>query len=230
MRPTVIALAISLSCFVVYSNAQQRSPDVTAAERGAEAAPVAAPELLVGQHWTYRRMDLWRNEETESFNQYLIAEVPGYWAVAWTILTSKDAQRLGSVTPERLFTAGHGFNDLRMTGLHEPLRFPLVAGKSWEFRYKFSPKSGSTTTVTQTATVRGWETVKVPAGSFRALRVDHVGTYTTVESSNQWSGQIRETFWYAPSARRVVMHEYQDTGGDGATWDKRRDELVGMLL
>ena len=160
----------------------------------------------------------------------LRTELPDYWAVSWTIFKSKDPQRLGSVTPEKLFTAGHGFDDSRVVGKHESLRFPLAVGKSWDFNYTLNSKPGSVTEIKQTATVKGWETVKVPAGTFRALRIEHQGYYATSENSSTWSGRIRETFWYAPSARRIVVHEYQDTGALGTVWDKRRDELVDMLL
>ena len=223
-----IVLIFLMSCVSVFSNAQQLTSGVTAAT--VEAAPVAAPTLLAGQYWTYRRVDLWRNEEMESFSQYLLAELPDYWAVSWTIFKSKDPQRLGSVTPEKLFTAGHGFDDSRVVGKHESLRFPLAVGKSWDFNYTLNSKPGSVTEIKQTATVKGWETVKVPAGTFRALRIEHQGYYATSENSSTWSGRIRETFWYAPSARRIVVHEYQDTGALGTVWDKRRDELVDMLL
>lgn len=223
-----IASIFLMGCLVAFSHAQQVFPAVAAAS--AEAAPVTAPTLLAGQYWTYRRLDMWRNEETETFSQYLLAELPDYWAVSWTILKSKDAQRANSVTPEKMFTAGQGFGDSRVVGLHEPLRFPLAVGKSWDFSYTFNAKPGSVTEVKQTATVKGWETVKVPAGSFRALRVEHQGYYATFENGGTWSGRIRETFWYAPSARRIVIHEYQDTGALGTIWDKRRDELVNMLL
>ncbi len=223
-----LVLIFLMSCVSVFSHAQQVAPGLTATS--VEAAPVVAPTLLAGQYWTYRRLDMWRNEETETFSQYLLAELPDYWAVSWTILKSKDAQRLGSVTPEKLFTAGHGFGDSRIVGTHESLRFPLTTGKTWDFGYTFNGKPGSVTEIKQTATVKGWETVKVPAGTFRALRVEHQGYYATFENGSTWSGRIRETFWYAPSARRIVVHEYQDTGALGTIWEKRRDELVNMLL
>ena len=223
-----IVLVFLIGCASAFSNAQQLPPAPTATS--IEAAPVTAPALLAGQYWTYRRFDMWRKEELETFSQYLLAELPDYWAVSWTILKSKDAQRLGSVTPEKLFTAGHGFGDSRVVGLHESLRFPLAVGKSWDFSYTFNGKPGSVTEIKQTATVKGWETVKVPAGTFRALRVEHQGYYATFENGSTWSGRIRETFWYAPSALRIVIHEYQDTGALGTIWDKRRDELVNMHL
>lgn len=189
-----------------------------------------APVLKAGQQWAYRRVDLWRKEETERFRQELAFEEAGRWMVRWTILNSDDPVRRGSVTGELMDPASQSYADSRVTGSAEPLRFPLAPGKSWSFEYSFRGQSGRQTKVIQAAMVKGWETVSVPAGSFRALRVEHDGRYTASEGGYSWSGTIRETYWYAPAARRVVMREYRDTKGDGSTWDQWRDELVEMRL
>lgn len=185
------------------------------------------PTFVSGQQWTYRRIDLWKGEEVERFTQLLTTPSGGEWAVLWTIESSSDAARLGT-TDERFFAATHGFGDSRMTGRHVPLQFPLGVGKSWSFSYKFQSKPQTVVDVKQTATVTGWETVKVPAGTFKALKIEHTGTYVATEDSNQWSGRITEVYWYAPAAQRVVAQEYRDTTGTGKIWDQRRDELVSM--
>ena len=203
---------------------------VTRDQAGAKAEPVSAPAYKAGQQWAYRRVDLWRKEETERFRQELAFEEAGRWMVRWTILNSDDPVRRGSITGELLDPASQSFADSRMSGRNEPLRFPLSPGKSWSFEYGFQSQPGRQIRVTQTATVKGWETVSVPAGSFRALRVEHAGRYTANDWGYVWSGTIREVYWYAPSARRVVMREYKDTKGDGGTWDQWRDELVELRL
>lgn len=197
------------------------------ADRGADAT--VPPVFKVGQQWTYRRTDLWRKEESERFRQEMVFEEAGRWLVRWTILNSDDATRRGSITGEYLSPENHGFADLRMKGQHEPLRFPLTPGKTWSFEYSLQ-NNAKRTRITQTATVKGWENVNVPAGNFMALRVEHQGIYNSSDGDYQWSGRIRETYWYAPAARRVVKREYQDTKGDGSTWDQWRDELVEVRL
>lgn len=194
---------------------------------GLAASPL--PMLKVGQQWTFRRIDLWRNKETERFRQELVFEDGGRWMVRWTILDSEDGQRRGSVTGELFDPASHGFADSRISGNHAPLRFPLSSGETWSFDYVVR-SNGREVKVRQTATVRGWEEINVPAGSFRALRVEHDGRYSASEGGYGWSGKIRETYWYAPDAGRVVMREYHDTKGDGGTWDQWRDELVASRL
>lgn len=196
----------------------------------AAVASVAAPSFKAGQQWTFRRVDLWRNEPVERFREEMLFADAGSWLVRWTIFDSQDATRLGSVTGERIDLASHGFADARVTqGRHEPLRFPLHVGKQWNFAYTLHGKSGQQLRIEQVATVSGWETVIVPAGSFHALKVVHKGRYATT-TGYIWTGGIEETYWYAPSAQRVVKVEYRDTQFDGSTWDKWRDELVEMKL
>jgi hypothetical protein len=185
------------------------------------------PTFVSGQQWTYRRIDLWKGDEVERFTQLLTTPLGAEWGVLWTIESSSDVARVGT-TEERFFAATHGFGDSRMTGRHVPLQFPLGVGKSWSFSYKFQSKPQTSVDVKQTATVTGWETVKVPAGTFKALKIEHAGTYTATEGANQWSGRITEVYWYAPAAQRVVAQEYRDTTGTGKIWDQRRDELVSM--
>lgn len=192
-----------------------------------DAKQLEAPILETGQKWTYRRIDLWNHKEIERFRQELMFPDDGLWIVRWSILNSDKYSRMGSVTGEILDPRYQSFSDASMTGEHEPLRFPLSRGKSWKFEYSIPSKR---VTVEQTATVGGWETVTVPAGRFRALRITHEGNYSASAGQFSWSGRITETYWYSPEARRVVKKEYQDTNGEGSTWDQWREELVDLKL
>ncbi len=196
---------------------------------GSLVAQVQSPKLVSGQQWTYRRVDLWNDVEQERFSQTLDKEVEGRWQVWWNILSAKDESRQGT-TSERMSAPTQSFADPRMTGRHEPLKFPLSPGKTWSFSYKFQSKPDTSVSVEQTAVVARWESVTVPAGTFRALRIDHTGHYTATQASKQWRGRITETYWYAPDVLRVVAMEYRDTTGFGTTWEQRRDELVDMRL
>lgn len=208
------------------------SVSLVAPQRGTTAAPTSAaapPQPKAGQQWTYRRIDLWRNSETERFRQELAFEDRGRWIVRWTILDSEDARRRGSITGELFDPASHGYSDGRLSGAHVPLRFPLAPGKSWSFDYVVRSTTREVA-VKQTAVVRDWEEIQTPAGRFQALRVEHDGRYVASEGGASWNGKIREIFWYAPAAGRIVMREYRDTKGDGGTWDQWRDELLEMRL
>ncbi|MDP2795820.1 MAG: hypothetical protein Q8O25_17325 [Sulfurisoma sp.] len=192
---------------------------------------VESPALLAGESWTYRRINLWQSFETERFRQDMLGGVGKHLTVLWTIVSAEDERRRGSVTYEYLDAATLSFFDPKAEGRHVPLLFPLYPGKRWQFQYKYIPAGGvGSLKIEQTAVVEGWEQVRVPAGTFRALKVVHTGRYWATEHMNNWSGSIHETYWYAPEAKRVVRMEYRDTTGSGAQWDHWRDELVNMTV
>ena len=220
MKHILIISVIALTA----CSAQEARP-VLANQTEAAMDSVVAPTLKPGQHWTFRRIALWRNEETERFRQELVFEEADRWMTRWTILNSDDPVRRGSITGELLDPASHAYADKKISGRYEPLRFPLATGKTWSFKYEVDGGLRKTA-IQQQASVTGWETVTVPAGTYRALRVEHHGRYTASEIAYSWSGTIRETYWYVPAISRVVMREYRDTRGDGGTWDQWRDELV----
>ena len=51
----------------------------------------------------------------------------------------------------------------------------------------------------------GWETVKVPAGTFRGLHV--------FESGGGASWGWRSDYWYVPSVKAWVKFDYHERGG-----------------
>ena len=190
---------------------------------------IQKPALQAGENWTYRRVDLWRNTEIERFRQDMLGGVGDHLTVLWTIASSANDRRRGSVTREYLDGATLSFFDPKADGRHVPLLFPLYPGKRWSFRYRYPTASGTgSLKIEQAAVVEGWEEVRVPAGTFRALKVVHTGRYWASEQMYSWSGAIHETYWYAPVAKRVVRMEYRDTTGSGAQWDRWRDELVDL--
>ena len=54
--------------------------------------------------------------------------------------------------------------------------------------------------------VIGWEDVTVPAGTFRALRLEARGT--TRRYDLNVTGPLRNTYWYAPKAQRWVKQDF----------------------
>jgi len=58
----------------------------------------------------------------------------------------------------------------------------------------------------QTMTVRGWETVTVPAGTFKALRYQNLINFRSTDLS--WTAAQRmESIWFAPEVGRWVVRE-----------------------
>lgn len=62
--------------------------------------------------------------------------------------------------------------------------------------------------------VQGWESVSVPAGTYKALRVDISGQREREAFTNvPYTGRFRISLWYAPEVMRAVRIEHQTFGG-----------------
>jgi hypothetical protein len=57
-------------------------------------------------------------------------------------------------------------------------------------------------------TVVGWEDIEVPAGRFRALKLEAQGHYRRLDRPA--TDEARNTYWYVPRVKRWVKHVYRD--------------------
>jgi len=55
--------------------------------------------------------------------------------------------------------------------------------------------------------VAGWEEVAVPAGKFRALKIEGDGTYT--RNDTRQTGRSKMELWYVPEVNRWVRFRFQ---------------------
>jgi len=168
-------------------------------------APVPRPELKIADSWTYRRIDLWTNKQTGFFitrvtfaNERAIqtisqggrGEIDATWTAEWNAVSSPD------------------------DGIFEPhsglLKFPLQVGATYKVVYDLKrPRQGPFHVKhDRMAKVMGWEEVEVPAGKFRALKVEIEGTYQRVDTSI--SGTAKNVIWYVPEVKRWVKWTYED--------------------
>jgi hypothetical protein len=108
--------------------------------------------------------------------------------------------------------------------------FPLDVGKTWEQKTTFTRNYENRKAVaTLQGKVIGWEQVTVPAGTFRALKIELGGFYNGSNSSSNWSGQIFHTIWYVPEVKNFVKEIYRDTYR-GVTSNHDIHELVEYKL
>jgi hypothetical protein len=88
--------------------------------------------------------------------------------------------------------------------------FPLYEGKSWDqtFKWQVQDSMGVVGTTHMRGKVAGWEEVQVPAGGFKALRVD-------VNGRSHGRGGVVDsmklTYWWAPEVSRFVKFDYHST-------------------
>jgi hypothetical protein len=173
------------------------------------AAQVAAPALKPGDTWSYRGIDNYNRQVTGTWTREVTAAGPGGVRVA-----TRGAD--GSF--DDLFRApgelASGVLNDRARGTMEPAfqlaPFPLAEGRSWSQKViRTDPVTREKREMLVRGRVHGWETVKVPAGEFKALKVErtmYLGDYDTFRGITQRT----ETEWYAPDVRgaaKIVVFE-----------------------
>ena len=120
-------------------------------------------------------------------------------------LASKSvAQRQLEFTPEWNVVAtrnsGSGLNYSPPLKYYE---FPLTPGKTWQqTSIETNTKTGATREHTLSATIGDWETVTVPAGTFRGVKVT-IQTELFDRTTGQKTTGI-DTSWYVSEVRRSV--------------------------
>jgi hypothetical protein len=173
------------------------------------AAQVAAPALKAGDTWTYRGIDNYNRQPTGTWTR----EVTGTAASGIRVAVRSTDGSVDDLfrTPGELSA---GVLSDRARGTMDPafqlMPFPLAEGKSWSQKViRTDPVTNEKREMLVRGKVLGWETVKVPAGEFKAMKVErtmYLGDYDTFRGITQRT----ETEWYAPDIRgaaRVVVFE-----------------------
>ncbi len=188
-------------------------------------APVPKPEVKVGDRWKYRRTDYPTNlprittyEVRVTFlgpDEILTVDTGGsgkendsHWTSEWSAI-SLGGSGVVYDQPARF------------------LKFPLKVGATHETTFEVVARRGGTARpkFEQTVKVVGWEDVVVPAGKFRALKVEAKGTFQRLDA--RFGGWARLEFWYVPDVKRWVKYTYEDgTRGPSTPSTKDGHELV----
>jgi hypothetical protein len=179
---------------------------LTFAAHGAdETAAVAKPQVKVGDRWSYRRTDSraagvvrYASESRVEFvgpDEIVVAykrsdrggESEEFYTSEWNTIATQD----------RTFIPRAGF-----------LKFPLKVGDSYETSYEMVFKETLFRAKYDfVIKVVGWEDLVVPAGKFRALRLEAIGTYVRLDL--RANGRARLRFWYVPEIKRVAKSIYE---------------------
>jgi hypothetical protein len=178
-------------------------------EARGDDSPIARPEVREGDRWIYRRMDYAGRRSTGEYE--LRVTFAGPKAI---VAVARDAAK-GTETDTSWsseWNAAVAANGDSYTPDSQTFRFPLAPGATWRsaFEMRRPHARGFTMLFDRTAKVAGWETLEVPAGRFRALRLDIEGGWKRGDVSA--SGRSRTTMWYAPEVKRWVKYEYRDEG------------------
>lgn len=170
-------------------------------------APVPRPQVKPGDTWTFRRVDHTGEDATRSF-----AETVTFANERVIQIVHKREGMEKEI--DATFTAEWNAVSSPNTGIFDPdqglLRFPLRPGDTHDASYDVRfPRQGAYEVKQQRhVKVIGWEDVKVPAGTFRALRVESAGTWYRVDRGV--SGEAKEVMWYAPQVKRYVKWAFDN--------------------
>lgn len=195
----------------------------TAQQARGFALPVERPNLKVGDRW------VWTGRE---FGE----RASGETTVVERVVTKIDGDRLElrqaalhpstrrPLGPVRMRTAKlsvwHLEPNTRSQGEIRALVFPLSPGQEWEYEYWLGGgERDIVTTYRLRARVDGIETVRTPAGRFETLRVTHLGQWSrpVLEGGKvvERTGDVRNTYWYAPAVGTWVRLEVDLRNPDG---------------
>lgn len=173
------------------------------------AAQVAAPALRTGDTWTYQGINNYNRLPIGTWTRAVVAAGPAIRV---------ENRTEGRVASEALFTSPgtleSGVLSDTARGTMQPalqlMPFPLAEGQSWSQKVvRTDPATRQPREMLIRGWVRGWETVKVPAGEFKALKVERtifLGDHTEFVGRTERT----ETEWYVPELRgpaKIVVFE-----------------------
>jgi hypothetical protein len=194
------------------------------------SGPVNAPAVKVGDRWTFKRTDRVEKVEAQKIGE-----------VAWEVVAVDDktyevrATLKGreSAPVTRILMRDGGLlvdGTLKFEPFQPVLSFPLEQGKEWSGRYKYpSPTTSETVDAQLSGKAVEWESVTVPAGTYKALKIRYSGRWGMMRGPYRIGGEFDRTGWYVPELRQWVRFDTKTFGANAITQDLTL-ELVSFKL
>jgi len=191
-----------------------------------ESSPVAKPEVKEGDRWTYRRTNHLLNRVVFTRQDRVVSTGPDEILVV---------SRQGANESDAFFTSQWGSIVIGGTTFiprAEFFKFPLAVGAAYNTEYETANKGSRARSRFEFAVkVVGWEDVEVPAGKFRALKLEANGNYVRIDPGARFGGMARFRFWYVPEIKRWAKTTYEEgSRGLGYPDTSYTDELVGRSV
>jgi hypothetical protein len=209
----------------------------------AVAQNISQPVLQPQDTWTYRRTSETR---PEVWRQVHFVGTVLRNSGNTVLLQNKEVD---SPNPPREILIDSDWSNFRSlngkeTVVHRPFAFPMSVGKTWDLEFT-DDHPGNKGHKSETRRLKyhvvGWEEVEVPAGKFKALKIEADGAWTgeiaprtaasvvtqagaqgttaaaqTVNiTAETVTGRLYQAYWYAPEVKREVksVEENYDTSG-----------------
>ena len=174
-----------------------------------EDGVVDRPVLTAGDRWVYRLTDGFTGLP---MREYGLSIVEPSWPQPTVIFgpATRDGQRVPPPYGDTAEPSSWPPNELRTaSGSYDLAEFPLTVGKEWsmDFEVAWHGEVEHLQPDHRKATVEAWETIRVPAGEFRVLRIVLVGRRRVHWLDGEFHLVVRETVWYSPDVKNVVKRD-----------------------
>jgi hypothetical protein len=184
------------------------APAASAAPTPAPAAALATVFPRVGDSWQYRVRSIWKNVEERTFVHQVTAVSGREVRETMTEVASGDsASESKSFGPDPRFVEwrGKGFYFVEFNPFLQVFG-ALQADTAWKSLAVPVEDPFYTNWYSQ-GRVIGWDSVSVPAGSFKALRVElNSSRHASASSAIPEPQRVQYVIWYASDAKRTVKH------------------------
>lgn len=170
-------------------------------------AAVPRPVIKPDDSWSYRKTDFTHTVPEINFRETVTFAND-------RIIQMVDLRKGAGQETDTTYTAEWNAVSSPNSGIFVPdqglLRFPLRPGDSHESSYdvRFPLQGEREVKHERHVKVVGWENVTVPAGTFRALRVESEGTWHRLDTG--FSGAAKEVMWYSPQVKRYVKWTFDN--------------------
>jgi hypothetical protein len=183
-------------------------------------APIGAPAVKVGDRWTLKRTDRVERVEDKKVGE-VVWEIVAVGEKTYELQSTIRGQES---KPTKIVYSRDGGVLVRGVTKFDPaetyLAFPLEQGKEWGGRYKFpSAQTSETVDAELHGKAVGWESITVPAGTFKALKITYTGGWAMMRGTFRIGGEYVRAGWYVPEMKQFVRYEFKVYGSNSVQTD-----------
>jgi len=189
---------LALAILVIASTATSRAED----------KPVPKPYIEPGDCWSYRSVNMTYQNKPIGDYELCVTLVDASKNIIHAVATTTDDQREIDVSYSLEWAGYVSVWGAISTNGTRHFQFPMRVGDTYEYAYDFQlarrgPNAGKGN---YSMKVVGWEDVTVPAGTFRALRIEGNGRAQRYDRPGNYSQSI--VWWYSPKVGRWIKMSY----------------------
>ncbi|WP_442783439.1 hypothetical protein [Collimonas fungivorans] len=221
------------------------------------AQSVDAPSVKAGDSWTYRlTVEKGPSGWSQSRSEVVVSHVTSS-SIYYSTKQSGSTQAANDLFAGTDWSRSRDVNG-KETVINKPFSFPLSVGKTWEVQYteQHPNKVHRFEQWSHKFTVVGFETIEVPAGKFKAIKIEEEGRWnaemepaqTILQGAQTGQGgatmvtQVQKTtagpatgrtykaFWYVPEVKRWVKSVEEYYGNGGVRTERYTGELESFKL